>query len=99
MDMPKAERLKQKGYVEHQLRRGHLFRNVLVCLYSAIALFVISALFAYVNSNWGVDVARFFEITLFVAVLCVLAAAVQLIYESFLALRTIKKLCGFFEEN
>ena len=99
MDMPKAERLKQKNYVMHQLRRGRLFRNALVCLYSAIAFFVISALVAYIGSNWGAEVSRIFEITLFIAVFLVLTAAVHLIYESFLALQTIRKLCGFLDED
>ena len=83
-----------KDYIQKLLRRSELFHGALTCLYSAIASFSIASLLANLYAHWllGHMTVRFISDGLvLLGVVLVVMASVQLIRESFLSARILRK--------
>lgn len=83
-----------KEYVQKLLKRSELFHGALACLYLAIASFSIASLLANIYTNWilGHMTVRFMSDGLvLLGVVLVVMASIQLIRESFLSARALRK--------
>jgi len=71
------------------LKRAICFRNALVALYSAIAIFAIASLLGAIVSNWWSHALQWVAALTVVGIGAVIFAAVSLVREAVLSLRII----------
>lgn len=71
------------------LKRATCFRNALVALYSAIAIFAIASLLGAIVSNWWSNVLHWVATLTVLGIGAVVFAAVTLVREALLSLRII----------
>jgi len=82
----KSDRVKQ------ELRRAHLFRNSLLCLYLSVTFFSLGSLIAFLTNSWGLETSKtVLEIATVLGVACIVFSVSTLAVESILSLDIIKR--------